>query len=145
MAGIAGDRRAWCFEKGAEEIGSSKMSKVYEFGEVLTRKSEQILGADKRLLLATKYFRVKAIDNVTGGDLTVTVKTANTLTSETLLGSDAKEIAKYVIKSADLKSGAKVVDTIIDHSMTCKYLQITFTGSAALTGKVFAEVSSDAK
>ena len=120
---IAGDRNAWCFVKGADEIGSSKVSKVYDFGEVLTRKSE----------------------NVTGGDLTVTVKTADTLTSATALGSDAKEIAKYVVKSADLKSGATVVDTIIDHSMTRRYLQITFTGSAALTGKVFAEVSSDAK
>ena len=142
---IAGDRNAWCFVKGAEEIGSSKASKVYDFGEVLTRKSEKIVGAEKRLYLATKYLRVQAVDKITGGDLTVTVKTADTLTSTTALGSDAKEIAKYVIKSADLKSGATVVDTIIDHSMTRRYLQITFTGSAALTGKVFAEVSSDAK
>ena len=142
---IAGDRNAWCFVKGADEIGSSKVSKIYDFGEVLTRKSEKIVGAEKRLYLATKYLRVQAVDNVTGGDLTVTDKTADTLTSATALGSDAKEIAKYVIKSADLKSGATVVDTIIDHSMTRRYLQITFTGSAALTGKVFAEVSSDAK
>ncbi len=67
MAGIAGDRNAWCFDEGAAAIGTSKKSKIYDFGEVLTWKSEKILGADKRLLLAEKYFRVRTQDDVTGG------------------------------------------------------------------------------
>ena len=89
MAGIAGDRNAWCFDEGAAAIGTSK--KIYDFGEVLTWKSEKIVGADKRLLLAEKYFRVRTQDDVTGGNLTVSVSTANTLSGETL-GSDAKVI-----------------------------------------------------
>ena len=141
---IAGDREAWCFVKGADEIGTSKKSKIYDFGEVLTRNSEQIVGADKRLYLPTKHLIVRAVDNVTGGNLTVTVKTANTLSSENL-GSDAKEIGKYVIPSADLIGGNTLINSIIDHSMTKRYLQVEFTGTSALTGKIFAEVTSDAQ
>ena len=144
MAGISGDRNAWCFEKGADTIGTSKKSKIYDFGEVLTRKSEKIVGADKRLLLAEKYFRVRTQDDVTGGNLTVSVSTANTLSGDTL-GSDAKVIfTSRAFTAAEMKGGTQLIDTIIDHGAK-RYLQVTFTGSAALSGKIFAEVSSIAQ
>lgn len=146
MAGRAGDRNAWCVETGAFTVGASKNSKVYDFGEVLTWKSEKIVGADRRLLTTDKFLRVSAVENVTGGTLTVTVKTADTLGGEgNTLGSDAKAIyTSRAFSAAEMKAGQMLIDTVIDHN--CKrYVQVTFSGSASLSGKIFAEVSSIAQ